>query len=81
VKLEIDNNLIEHVNQFKYLRITLTADGRCPVVLRQIIVMAKRAFTLQKNRQLLTNEKLNIKTRKNISQKLKMFGVYLYIWL
>jgi len=29
VKLEIDNNLIEYVKQFKYLGSTLTSDGRC----------------------------------------------------
>lgn len=45
VKLKIENNLKEQVKQFKYLRSTLTNDGRCLVEIRQSISMAKRAFT------------------------------------
>jgi hypothetical protein len=44
VKLEIENNLIEQVQQFKYLGSTITSDGRCLIEIRQRIAMAKRAF-------------------------------------
>lgn len=55
VKLEMDNDLIEQVQRFKYLGSTITSDGgRCSIEIRQRITMAKRAF--MKKRQLLTNK-------------------------
>jgi len=44
VKLEIDNNSIEQVKQFKYLGSTLISDGRCSIEIKQQITMAKREF-------------------------------------
>lgn len=44
VKFKIDNNLIEQIQQFKYLGSMITSDGRCSIEIRQRIAMAKNAF-------------------------------------
>jgi len=75
VKLEVNNNLVEQVQQFKYLGSTITNDGKCSTEIRQRIAMAKRAFT--QKRQLLTNKKLNINMRKNFV-KCYVWSVLLY---
>lgn len=31
MKLEVNNNLIEQVQQFKYLGITITSNGKCSI--------------------------------------------------
>jgi len=72
VKLEVNNNLVEQVQQFKYLGSMITNDCKCSTEIRQTISMAKRAFT--QKRQLLTNNKLNINMRKTLSNV--MCGVY-----
>jgi len=63
VKLEMDNNIIEQVKQFKYLRSMLTNDGRRSVEIRQRITIAKREFTQKYS--CLQTKNLNIKTRKH----------------
>lgn len=45
VKLQVNNNLVEQVQQFKYLGSTIKSDGKCSIEIRQRIAMAKRAFT------------------------------------
>lgn len=44
VKLEVNNNLLEQVQQFKYLGNTITSDFKCSIEIRQALAMAKRAF-------------------------------------
>jgi hypothetical protein len=44
VKLKDNNNLIEQVQQFKYLGSTISRDGKCSIEIRQVIAMAKRAY-------------------------------------
>lgn len=61
LNIKINNTNIKQVNNFKYLGSTMTSDGRSTTEIKKRIGIAKTAF--QKMRPLLTNLKLNIKTR------------------
>ena len=70
VNLRCGNQTVKQVNSFKYLGSMITEDGRCEVEVKTRIAIAKKTFSDMRN--LLTNRKLSIKTRKNMMKT--------YIW-
>ncbi|KAF0752817.1 THAP-type domain-containing protein [Aphis craccivora] len=75
VKLQVNNNLVEQVQQFKYLGSTIKSDGKCSIEIRQRIAMAKRAFT-QKRVLLYGCETWTI----NEQDKKKLEAIEMWIW-
>src|SRR5215469_5501990 len=70
VNIRIDDNLVKQVGRFNYLESLINKDGRCEDEIRKIINKAKIAFNKMKN--LLTNSKVSIETRKRF--------VKCYVW-
>jgi hypothetical protein len=75
VKLKVNNNLIEQVQQFKYLGSTITNNGKFSIETKQKTAMAKKAYT--QKCQLLKNKNLNINMRKMFA-KCYVWSVLLY---
>src|SRR5215469_9079892 len=70
VNIRIEDNLVKQVGRFNYLRSLINKDERCEDEIRKIINKAKCAFNKMKN--LLTNIKVSIETRKRF--------VKCYVW-
>src|SRR5215469_9360181 len=62
VNIRIEDNLVKQVGRFNYLGSFINEDGRCEDEIRKRINKANCAFN--KIRNLLTNIKVSIKTRK-----------------
>ena len=60
-KIQLNGTTLKQVENFKYLGVWITSDGRCATEIRSRIAQAKSAFQNMKN--ILTNQKLAIKTR------------------
>src|SRR5215469_6469042 len=70
VNIRIEDNLVKQVGRFNYLRSLINKDERCEDEIRKRINKAKFAFNKMKN--LLTNSKVSIETRKRF--------VKCYVW-
>ena len=62
VNYKMQSNLVKQVGRFNYLRSLINNDGRYEDEIRKRINKAKCAFNKKKN--LLTNSKVSIETRK-----------------
>ena len=69
-QLRCGEQRVEQVERFEYLGSIITEDVRCKEEINRRIMIAKAAFINMKN--ILTNRKLSIKTRKNL--------VKTYVW-
>lgn len=66
VNIKLNNQTVKRLHQYNYLGSTLTRDSRCLVEKSHRIVITKSDVT--QKRQLLTNNDLNLKTRKNFTK-------------
>ena len=69
-KSKSGNQIVKQVDRFIYLGSMITEDARCETEVKRRIGIAKKTFNDMRN--LLTNRKLSVKTRKNIMKT--------YIW-
>ena len=70
INLRCGNQTVKQVDRFVYLGSMITEDARCEVEVKRRIGIAKKTFNDMRN--LLTNRKLSIKTRKNM--------IKTYVW-
>ena len=70
INLRCGNQIVKQVDRFIYLGSMITEDARCETEVKRRIGIAKKTFNDMRN--LLTNRKLSVKTRKNIMKT--------YIW-
>ena len=75
INIQIGNQLLEQVEQFKYLGSLINQDGRCVMEIRSRIAQAKAAFTKKKN--LLCSNSMSIRVRKRFI-KVYVWSVALY---
>ena len=66
VTIKVNDKIIEQVDQFTYLGQLITTDGRSEQEIKRRIVIAKNSFAKLSN--LLTNKKVDIKTRIRITR-------------
>ena len=74
VSIILDGQIVQQVEQFKYLGSTMTSDGKCLSDIRIRIALAKEAFNKRKE---LLKSKLNIELKKKIV-KAMIWPVLLY---
>ena len=71
----VDGKILEQVNSFKYLGVTIADDGKCEAEIRKRIEIARQRFINMKD--VLTTRSLRIETRKRI-MKCYVLSTFLY---
>ena len=60
--IQVNGHILKQMNRYSYLGTFITSDGRCLEEIRTRIAIVKVAFCKMKN--ILTNKKISIETRK-----------------